>query len=175
MSTQSFILSRSIKWLPGTSRDRVIRSKLSPRSGSVALSLLNSIHKKRGHKEKKKEKNGSGIHSVVDILQDFSKFWNTWWVASSLIGTLLWHVLHTAGSIYLFKVNNGNTRTRCENCSKLIIKTLFCAFIVDPGQVNGGRGVIKILNWIEVNLKFSIFTSPSGNKLYYFESYVCVY
>ena len=25
--------------------------------------------------------------------------------------------------IYLFKVNNRNTRTRCEICSKLIIKT----------------------------------------------------
>ena len=26
-------------------------------------------------------------------------------------------------NIYLFKVNNGNTRKRCETCSKLIIKT----------------------------------------------------
>ena len=25
--------------------------------------------------------------------------------------------------IYMFKVNNGNTRTRCEICSKLTIKT----------------------------------------------------
>ena len=28
----------------------------------------------------------------------------------------------TAGN-YMFKVNNRNTRTRCEICSKLIIKT----------------------------------------------------
>ena len=27
------------------------------------------------------------------------------------------------GGIYLFKVNNRNTRTRCEICSKLTIKT----------------------------------------------------
>ena len=26
-------------------------------------------------------------------------------------------------NIYLFKVNNRNTRTRCETCSKLTIKT----------------------------------------------------
>ena len=26
-------------------------------------------------------------------------------------------------SIYLLKVNNENTRTKCETCSKLIIKT----------------------------------------------------
>ena len=26
-------------------------------------------------------------------------------------------------SIYLFKVNNGNTRTMCEPCSKLTIKS----------------------------------------------------
>ena len=26
--------------------------------------------------------------------------------------------------IYLLKVNNGNTRTRCEICSKLTLKTL---------------------------------------------------
>ena len=27
------------------------------------------------------------------------------------------------GNIYLFKVNNRNTRKRCEICSKLVIKT----------------------------------------------------
>ena len=53
--------------------------------------------------------------------------------------------------IYMFKVNNRNTRTRCERCTKLIIKTperrhwrLYCCglfslwyvSIVNFGQVN---------------------------------------
>ena len=35
---------------------------------------------------------------------------------------LILEVNHPAG-IYLFKVNNRNTRTRCEICSKLTINT----------------------------------------------------
>ena len=31
---------------------------------------------------------------------------------------------HIRAGIYLFKVNNRNTRTRCEICSKLTIKTI---------------------------------------------------
>ena len=34
-------------------------------------------------------------------------------------------------NIYLFKVNNENTRKRCEICSKLIIKTPERRHIVD--------------------------------------------
>ena len=34
----------------------------------------------------------------------------------------LWASSYPA-SIYLFKVNNGNTRTMCEICTKLTIKT----------------------------------------------------
>ena len=51
---------------------------------------------------------------------------------------------HSTG-IYLFKVNNGNTRTICNNCSKLIILLILNgftqwagAFIADFAQVNGG-------------------------------------
>ena len=33
--------------------------------------------------------------------------------------------------IYMLKVNNRNTRTRCEICSKLTIKTPDGVFIVD--------------------------------------------
>ena len=33
-----------------------------------------------------------------------------------------WIILHSTGN-YLFKVNNRKTRTRCEICSKLTIKT----------------------------------------------------
>ena len=45
-STQLFILPRSIRWVPGTSRNFVVKSKLPPGSGSVALNDLNPIHKK---------------------------------------------------------------------------------------------------------------------------------
>ena len=41
-----FIIPRSIKWVPGTPGDLVVKSKLSPHSGSVALRQLNTIHKK---------------------------------------------------------------------------------------------------------------------------------
>ena len=34
------------------------------------------------------------------------------------------HFLYSPASIYLLKVNNRNTRTRCEICSKLTIETL---------------------------------------------------
>ena len=36
-STQPFILSRSIKWVPGISGNLLVKSKLPPHSGSVAL------------------------------------------------------------------------------------------------------------------------------------------
>ena len=40
-------------------------------------------------------------------------------------------------NIYMFKVNNRNTRTRCEICLKLTVKTPFSrVFIVDFEQVH---------------------------------------
>ena len=45
-STQPFIPVRSIKWAPGTLGDLIVKIKLSPRSGSVALRKLNLNHKK---------------------------------------------------------------------------------------------------------------------------------
>ena len=46
-STHPFIFLRSIKWVSGTPGDWVVKSKLSPRSDSVALRQLNPIYKKR--------------------------------------------------------------------------------------------------------------------------------
>ena len=46
-TTQTFILLRSIKWGLGISGNLVVKSKLLPLSGSVALRQLNPIHKKR--------------------------------------------------------------------------------------------------------------------------------
>ena len=45
-STQPFILPGSIKWVPGISRELVLKSKLSPRSGSVALSSWTPFKKR---------------------------------------------------------------------------------------------------------------------------------
>ena len=45
-STQSFILLRLIKWVPGTSGNLVVQSKL-PLEVALALSQLNPIRKKR--------------------------------------------------------------------------------------------------------------------------------
>ena len=45
-STQPFILPSSIIWVPGAPGDRVVKSRLYPSSGSVALRQLNTIHKK---------------------------------------------------------------------------------------------------------------------------------
>ena len=42
----AFILPRSIKWVPGTPGDWVVKSKRSPLRGSVALRQLNPIRKK---------------------------------------------------------------------------------------------------------------------------------
>ena len=46
MSTQPLILPRSINWVPGTPGNWMIKSKLSPCSGFVALIQLNHMYKK---------------------------------------------------------------------------------------------------------------------------------
>ena len=38
---------------------------------------------------------------------------------------------HLPAGIYLLKVNNRNTRTRCEICSKLTIKTPECSLTLN--------------------------------------------
>ena len=45
----------------------------------------------------------------------------------NMVETLILTGSYPAG-IYLFKVNNGNTRTICEICLKLTIKTLDMSF-----------------------------------------------
>ena len=60
--------------------------------------------------------------------------------------------------IYLFKVNNGKTRTICEICSKLILKTAerrhWClrrssVFIADFNQISH---IISIVDFERVNV-----------------------
>ena len=52
----------------------------------------------------------------------FSVITATKW--SCTLWNMVWENLPSSTGIYLLKVNNRNTRTRCEICSKLIIKTL---------------------------------------------------
>ena len=49
-------------------------------------------------------------------------------------------------NIYLFKVNNGNTRKKCEICSKLTIKT--------PEQRRSG---VFIVNFEHISQLFLVF------------------
>ena len=49
-----------------------------------------------------------------------------------------------SANIYLFKVNNRNTRKRCKICSKLTIKTSIS--IVEFEQIN--------VNWVTNNFSF---------------------
>ena len=53
-------------------------------------------------------------------------------------------------AIYLFKVNDGNTRTRCEICSKLTIKT--------PERRHWHHSVVFIVNF---ELNFPPYSSVS--------------
>ena len=49
---------------------------------------------------------------------------------------------HFPAGNYMFKVNNGNTRTRCEICSKLTIKTPGCrsgVFFVNFEHIWAGK------------------------------------
>ena len=46
MSTQSLILPGSIKWMPGAPGNWMVKSKMSPRSGTVGLRPLNLIDEK---------------------------------------------------------------------------------------------------------------------------------
>ena len=59
---------------------------------------------------------------------------------------------------YMFKVNNGNTRTRCKICSKLTIKTQqrrqwrrSGVFIVNFEHISDLVLVFSIVNFEQVN------------------------
>ena len=80
-------------------------------------------------------------------------------------------------SIYLLKVNNGNTRTMREICSKLAIVFIVNLFIYCPGvytvgfeQVNAGWDAKKILGLISkdsasTNLAFSSITRKEKKSI----------
>ena len=80
--------------------------------------------------------------------------------------------IHPAGN-YMFKVNNRNTRTRCEICSKLAIKKperrhwlRSSVFIVNSEHFTPCSNV-SIVNFEQVNVGWAIFyeeTSEIGKN-----------
>ena len=56
--------------------------------------------------------------------------------------------IYPAGN-YMFKVNNRNTRTRCDICSKLTIKI--------PERCHWGRSGIFIVNFEHISHLFVVF------------------
>ena len=60
-------------------------------------------------------------------------------------------------NIYLFKVNNRNTRKRCDICSKLTIKT--------PEQRHWRRSDVFIVNFERISYLFLLFLLLNLNKL----------
>ena len=67
----------------------------------------------------------------------------------------------------MFKVNNRSTRTRCEICSKLIIKTperhLWCFFIVNFEHISHLVLMFLGLFFEQVNADYH-FEGPKGNN-----------
>ena len=61
--------------------------------------------------------------SMKSISHTFARFETTQAKLIELIFETFYKNLYNPAGIYLFKVNNRNTRTRCEICSKLTIKT----------------------------------------------------
>ena len=71
-----------------------------------------------------------------------------------------------AANTYLFKVNNRNTRKRCEVCPKLTIKTpewrhwhRFDVFIVNFEHISHLFVVLYIVNFKQVNVSWVYYLS----------------
>ena len=63
---------------------------------------------------------------------------------------------HIPANIYLFKVNNKNTRRRCEICSKLTLKT--------PEWRQWHRSGVFIINFEHLSHLFLVFLLLTLNK-----------
>ena len=61
-----------------------------------------------------------------------------------------------SANFYLFKVNNRNTRKRCEICSKLTIKT--------PERRYWRRSAVFIVNFEHISHLFLVFLTLTWNK-----------
>ena len=63
------------------------------------------------------------VHFLMSIVSKKCFWLNLWIVLQTVYGIELF-----AAGIYLFKVNNRNTKARCLICSKLTIKTPMASF-----------------------------------------------
>ena len=61
-----------------------------------------------------------------------------------------------SAAYYMFKVNNRNTRTRCEICSKLTINT--------PERCQSPRSVVFIVNFKHASYLVAVFLSLTLSK-----------
>ena len=84
-----------------------------------------------------------------------TQFTNKCVFAQTFSGRLIMEVLFPAG-IYLFKVNNGNTRTTCETCSKLTIKI--------PKRRHCRRSGVFIVNFEHISHIVLVFPLLTLNK-----------
>ena len=82
---------------------------------------------------------------------------------------------HNPTNIYLFKVNDRNTRKRCEICSKLTIKTTKLrhsrsgVFIVNAEHISHHfpvfLDVILVFHWVKL-LYFHLFRASFSSKVH---------
>ena len=79
-------------------------------------------------------------------------------IGQSLITCLEWKGLQQTNpaGIYLFKVNNRNTRTRCEICSKLTINT--------PERRQWRRSGVFIVNFEHISHLVLVFLLLTLNR-----------
>ena len=81
----------------------------------------------------------------------------SWFFGMVLTTHKITHMLYPA-NIYLFKVNNRNTRKRCEICSKLTIKT--------PEKRQRRRSRVFIVNFEHTLHLFLMILLLTLNKFY---------
>ena len=96
---------------------------------------------------------GNMSDSAVKVT-DFIKL--LWKILEDVIGTSEKQMRLSPANISLLKVNNRNTKTRCEICSKLAIKT--------PERLHWGRSAIFIANFEQPSDLFLVFLLLTLNR-----------
>ena len=93
------------------------------------------------------------LSKVLHLESNFQylPFLNIWHVSDTKSVKTSLNIVLLAGN-YMFKVNNRNTRTRCEICSKLTIKiSLLLTLIIFHSLLN-----VSIVNFEQVNASWDI-------------------
>ena len=79
-------------------------------------------------------------------------------------GEMIVNTLFYPANIHVFKINNRNTRKRCEICSELAVKT--------PERRNWRCSAVFIVNFEYISLLLLVFLLRTFNKLM-LAGYVC--